>query len=76
MSADVQPTSAKLVFSLVGDKLGCEIDKATGIVKIGDKAGTIKVRASDGKTAHYDEVEIQITPRPGEALTATCRRGR
>jgi hypothetical protein len=64
VSADVQPSTAKLVYSLVGDKLGCEIDKASGLVKIGDKAGTIKVRASDGTTGHYDEVAIQITPRP------------
>ena len=61
VTADVRPASAKLVFSLVGPKLGCEIDKETGVVTIGDKPGKINVRASDGTAAHYDEVEIEIT---------------
>jgi hypothetical protein len=65
VTADVRPADAALVFSLTGDKLGCTIDKDTGLVEIGDKAGTIKVRASSGKPGgHYDEVAIQITPRP------------
>ena len=64
VTAEVQPSSAKLQYSLVGDKLGCEVDKASGLVKIGDKPGTIKVRASDGTTGHYDEVAVQVTPRP------------
>ena len=34
------------------------------MVKIGDKPGTIKVRASDGGAGHYDEVSIEITERP------------
>jgi hypothetical protein len=68
VSADVLPSGGKLAFSLVGEKLGCDIDKSSGVVKIGDKAGTIKVRASDGSAApgHYDEVSIEITERPKE----------
>jgi hypothetical protein len=67
VTADVQPSKAKLVFSLEGDKLGCEIDKSSGLVKIGDKPGTIKVRASDGTAGHFDEVSIEITARPAPA---------
>jgi len=66
VTAEVQPSTAKLQYSLIGDKLGCVVDKATGLVKIGDKPGTIKVRTSDGGTGHYDEVAIQITARPAE----------
>ena len=67
VTADVQPATAKLEYSLVGGKLGCEVDKSSGLVKIGDKPGTIKVRASDGTAGHYDEVAIEITARPAEA---------
>ena len=67
VTADVRPSTAKLEFSLTGDKLGCEVDKASGLVKIGDKPGTIKVRASDGTSGHYDEVAIEITARPAPA---------
>lgn len=66
VSADVLPSTAKLVFSFAGEKLGCDIDKSSGVVKIGSTAGTIKVRASDGGTGHYDEVSIEITERPKE----------
>jgi hypothetical protein len=66
VTADVLPSSAKLVYALVGEKLGCEIDAAGGVVKIGSTPGTIKVRASDGGTGHYDEVSIEITERPKE----------
>ncbi len=68
VTAEVLPSTAKLVYSLVGEKLGCEIDKSSGVVKIGDKPGTIKVRASDGSAApgHYDEVSIEIAARPAE----------
>jgi hypothetical protein len=66
VTADVLPSTAKLVYSLQGEKLGCDIDKSSGVVKIGSTAGTIKVRASDGTAGHYDEVSIEITERPKE----------
>jgi hypothetical protein len=67
VTADVLPSTTTIVYSLVGPKLGCEIDASSGVVKIGDKAGTIKVRASDGTaTSHFDEVSIEITERPAE----------
>jgi len=36
--ADVLPSTAKLVYSLQGEKLGCDIDKSSGVVKIGSTA--------------------------------------
>jgi hypothetical protein len=66
VSADAIPSTAKTVFSIVetgAARLGCEIDSATGIVKVGDKPGTITVRASAGGAAkHFDEVKVTITP--------------
>ena len=69
VTAEVLPSTKKLVYSLVGEKLGCEIDKSSGVVKIGATPGTITVRASDGSAApgHYDEVKIEITARPAPA---------
>ncbi len=64
VSANVLPTGGPMVFSIVGPKLGCEIDKATGEVLIGSTPGTIKVRVSAGKGTNFDEVSITITPAP------------
>jgi hypothetical protein len=66
VTADVLPSTAKLMYSLQGEKLGCEVGASTGVVKIGSTAGTIKVRASDGTAGHFDEVSIEITERPKE----------
>ncbi len=54
-------------YSIVGPDLGCEVNM-NGKVKIGDKAGTITVRAGD-KT-RYDEVKITITAAPAAKPTA------
>jgi hypothetical protein len=62
VSITAEPAGADVKYSLVGEKLGCEVD-VSGNVKIGDKAGTIKVRAGDGGK-HFDEVSIEITARP------------
>ena len=65
VSADAIPSNAKTVFSIVeadAARLGCEVDKSSGLVKVGDQPGTITVRVSDGGNAHYDEVKIVITP--------------
>ena len=65
VSADAFPSTAKTVYSIVetgAARLGCEVDKTSGVVKVGDKPGTITVRASDGSNAHFDEVKILITP--------------
>jgi hypothetical protein len=65
VTAEAIPSTAKTVFSIVetgAARLGCEIDKTSGVVKIGDQPGTITVRVSDGGTGHYDEVKITITP--------------
>ena len=52
---DVEPSGGAVTWSISSsDKLGCSVD-SSGEVKIGDKAGTITVRAGDGK--HFDEVD-------------------
>ena len=67
--AEVLPMSAERKYSIEGEALGCEID-TYGDVVIGSTPGTITVRASDGKAEHYDEVTIEITPRPAEPAPA------
>jgi hypothetical protein len=72
VTADVIPGKGSKVFSLVGPKLGCEIDAASGEVLIGDQAGAIKVRVSAGAGgANFDEVSITITPAPAPTPTPT-----
>jgi hypothetical protein len=73
VTADVIPSKGGTkVFSLVGAKLGCDIDASSGEVLIGDQAGTIKVRASAGAGgANFDEVSITIAPAPAPAPTPT-----
>lgn len=71
VTADVIPAAGAKVFSLVGPKLGCEIDASSGEVLIGATPGTIKVRVSAGGTGHnFDEVTITIValpkPAPGQ----------
>ena len=62
---DVEPSGGAVKWSISSsDKLGCSVD-STGEVKIGDKAGSITVRAGDGK--HFDEVTITITAPAGAA---------
>jgi hypothetical protein len=68
VSITVEPAGADVKYSFVGDALGCEVDVSGG-VKIGEKAGTIKVRAGDGGK-HFDEVSIEITARPAPAPAA------
>ena len=66
VTVEAIPSTAKTVFSIVetgAARLGCEIDKSSGVVKIGDQPGTITVRASSGPGgSHFDEVKIVITP--------------
>jgi hypothetical protein len=67
VTADVIPASGSKVFSIVGAKLGCEVDAATGEVLIGSTPGSIKVRVSAGKGSNFDEVTITITAAPTPA---------
>jgi hypothetical protein len=63
VSAEAIPGSARVVFAIVETgkaRLGCDIDRSSGVVKVGDQPGTISVRVSDGSNAHYDEVKIDI----------------
>jgi hypothetical protein len=74
VSVDGEGNAATPKFSLVGEKLGCSVDGASGLVKIGDKAGTITVRAGNAK--NYDEVQITVTapaakPAPTGSATPT-----
>jgi len=62
VSVDGEGKDATPKFSLVGVKLGCSVDATTGLVKIGDKAGTITVRGGNAK--NYDEVAITISAPP------------
>jgi hypothetical protein len=64
VSVDSQGVAAKPTFSIVGEKLGCSVDK-DGMVKIGSTPGTITVRAGSAK--NYDEVTITITAPPKPA---------
>src|SRR6266851_116490 len=76
VTADVIPGKGTKVFSLVGSKLGCEIDASSGEVLIGDQAGTIKVRVSAGAGgANFDEVSITITPAPAPTPKPTSETG-
>ena len=58
VSVDAEGSKATPKYSIQGEKLGCSVD-ASGEVKIGDKPGTITVRAGNAK--NYDEVTITIT---------------
>lgn len=71
VTADILPTTATRTFSITGEKLGCEVD-SSGVVLVGDKAGTITVRVSGGGS-HYDEVKITITEakKPADTKMAT-----
>jgi hypothetical protein len=63
VSVDTAPSGAAVKYSFTGAALGCEVD-GSGVVKIGETAGSITVRAGDGGK-HFDEVTIQITaPAP------------
>jgi Bacterial Ig-like domain (group 2) len=62
VTADVIPASGPKVFSIIGPKLGCEIDAASGQVLVGSTPGSIKVRISAGRGSNFDEVTISITP--------------
>jgi hypothetical protein len=64
VTGDVIPSSGPKVFSIVGPKLGCEIDAATGEVQVGSTSGSIKVRVSAGRGSNFDEVTITITAPP------------
>jgi hypothetical protein len=68
VSVTAEPAGSSVRYAFTGDALACEIDASSGKVLVGDKAGTIKVRAGDGAKS-YDEVSITITARP--AATAT-----
>jgi hypothetical protein len=67
VSVTAEGTGASASYSIVGDALGCEVD-VNGKVKVGDKAGTITVRAGEAK--RYDEVTITITAPPAAKPTA------
>ena len=70
VTGEVLPSGGKKVFSITQTgkaRLGCEIDAASGVVKVGSEAGTITVRVSDGTTAHFDEVSVTITAPPAAA---------
>jgi hypothetical protein len=63
ISAESVPGSAKISFSLRGDALDCRIDKS-GLLTIGSKAGSVKVRAAVGDGKSFDELDITITAPP------------
>ena len=80
VTAETIPSGAKTVFAIVETgkaRLGCEIDSASGVVKVGSEAGTITVRVSDGTKGHYDEATITITaaPAPAPAAPAAPAKG-
>jgi hypothetical protein len=72
VSVEATPATAKPTYSIQGATLGCDINAATGLVRIGSTAGTITVRAGDA--THYDEVQIEITapPAPPKAAGASA----
>jgi hypothetical protein len=74
VSVTAEPAGASVKYAFTGDALGCEIDASSGKVLVGDKAGTIKVRAGDGAKS-YDEVTITITARPAAATPKSTDAG-
>jgi hypothetical protein len=61
VSADTIPADGSPIFTITGATLGCEIDKASGEVKVGSTPGTVAVRVYDPTKTHYDEVAVTIT---------------
>ena len=71
VSVDAEGSKATPKYSIQGEKLGCSVD-ASGEVKIGDKPGTITVRAGNAK--NYDEVTITITAPAAPAAGAPAAK--
>ena len=71
VSVDAEGSKATPQYSIQGEKLGCSVD-ASGEVKIGDKPGTITVRAGNAK--NYDEVTITITAPAAPAAGAPAAK--
>ncbi len=61
VSADTIPAGGSPIFAFTGAALGCEIDKASGEVKVGSTPGTVTVRVYDPTKTHYDDVKVVIT---------------
>jgi hypothetical protein len=74
ISAESLPGSAKITFSLRGDALDCKIDKS-GVLTIGSKAGSVKVRAAVGDGKSFDELDITITAPPAAKKPAAGTPG-
>jgi hypothetical protein len=64
ISAEALPATAGITFSLRGDALGCKINAKSGVLTIGSKPGTVKVRAAVGDGTSFDELDITITAIP------------
>ena len=69
VTADVVGDASGVRYSITESgeaRLGCEIDATGGLLKVGDRAGSITVRASAGAGAgaHFDEAKVTITPPP------------
>lgn len=75
ITAESLPSSAKITFSLRGDALGCKIDKSSGVLSIGEKAGSVKVRAAVGDGKSFDELDITITAPPAAKKPAAGTAG-
>jgi hypothetical protein len=59
ITAESTPTGAPIRYRIIGAALGCRIDATTGELTIGTRTGTVRVRATIGKS--FDEVAVTIT---------------
>ena len=69
VTADVVGDASGVRYSITQtgeSRLGCEIDATSGLLKVGDRAGSITVRATagTGTGAHFDEASVTITAPP------------
>lgn len=68
ISADAFPSGRQLHFSIQGNALGCSINARTGVLTIGSRTGTVRVRvANASRGPNWDEVDVTIANPPAPA---------
>jgi len=67
VTVDGEGAKATPKYSIVGEALGCTVDAASGVVKIGDKPGKITVRGGNAKNYGRDRDHDHRAGRRGAA---------
>ena len=62
VSVEALPASSPVEYWIQGNALGCSVT-STGQVLVGDRPGTIKVRAGSRRRGRFDAVTVTVTPR-------------